>query len=350
MAVHTRKRYEIKMLSTICESYIIDQLSKKNVCAIHDFACKMNSTRIQHRCWEIFDTYWQEIFEGEDFKSCDTATIDRLVSRPLYTSMDEVDIFLAVYEWIEEKTKREMRPSFVQMNETSKKRKYREEMQPFLEKIRFLAMNKQELTNKIFKFNIFTDEEEKSILLCQETRNYSYYPSYFSKISNDRCRSKYSNYAPLFEFQHIKEFPRVTKESKKPFTYFSTEIFVKEDCFITNLDLPITLKREYIPIRIYGYVNSVESGFLHFQSFCNSQGKVQLDNPVFIGKNSTCRLSAVLAQEHWLDNNIKFHLRSTETFSTPKPSKGVLFEEKLITDGIIEKESDNFYFLVYLYF
>ncbi|XP_023211503.1 uncharacterized protein LOC111614360 [Centruroides sculpturatus] len=101
-------KYSIKILNRKCEKFIIDRLGTKNVCAIHDFACKMNLSQIQHRCWKIFDTYWTEIFEGDDFKSCETTTIDRLVSRPLYTSMDELDIFLAVYKWLEEKIKREM--------------------------------------------------------------------------------------------------------------------------------------------------------------------------------------------------------------------------------------------------
>ncbi|XP_023211854.1 BTB/POZ domain-containing protein 6-like [Centruroides sculpturatus] len=167
------RKYSIKILSRKCEKFIIDQLNMKNVCAIHDFACKMDLSQIQHRCWKIFDTYWTEIFEGDDFKSCETTTIHRLVSRPLYTSMSEVDIFLAVYNWIEEKCKREMGTSFVQMDENAKKKKYREELEPFLEKIRFLAMNKQELINKIFKLNLFTEEEEKFILVCKETKNFS---------------------------------------------------------------------------------------------------------------------------------------------------------------------------------
>ncbi|XP_023211426.1 uncharacterized protein LOC111614282 [Centruroides sculpturatus] len=342
------KKYSIKILNRKCEKFIIDRLSMKNVCAIHDFACKMNLSQIQHRCRKIFDTYWTEIFEGDDFKSCETTTIDRLVSRPLYTSMDEVDIFLAVYKWMKEKCKREMGTSFVQINENAKKQKYREELQPFLEKIRFLAMSKQELINKVFKLNLFTEEEEKSILVCKETKNFSDYPSYLSKNSNDRCRSKYSNYALLFEFKHIKESPRVTAESKKPFTYFTTEIFVREDCFVTNLNLPITLNSKYIPMHIYGYINSVESGVFHLESFCNSLGKVELVEPIFFGKSSTCRLCAVFAHDHWLLHNINLPLRSAETFATPEQSEGVLFEEKLIKDGIIEEESDNFYFLLYL--
>ncbi|XP_067141889.1 uncharacterized protein [Centruroides vittatus] len=344
------RKYSIRILSRKCEEFIIDLLSKKNVCAIYDFACKMNLSQIEYSCWKIFDTYWPEIFEGEDFKSCETTTIDRLVSRPLYTSMDEVDIFFAVYKWIEEKTKREMGTSFVQMDENAKKQKYREELQPFLKKIRFLAMSKWELINKVFKLNLFSEEEEKSILVCKETKNVSDYPSYFSKNSNGRCRSEYSYYASLFEFKHIKEFPRVTAETKKPFTFFSTEIFVREDCFVTNLDLPITLNIKYIPLHIYGYINSVENGVIHLESFCNSLGKVELVEPIFVGKNSICRLCAVFARDHWLLHNINLPLRSADTFATPEQSEGVLFEEKLIKDGIIEEESDNFYFLVYLYF
>ncbi|XP_023240577.1 uncharacterized protein LOC111639032 [Centruroides sculpturatus] len=344
------RKYSIKILSRKCEKFIIDQLNMKNVCAIYDFVCKMNLSQIQHRCWKIFDTYWTEIFEGEDFKSCETTTIDRLVSRPLYTSMSEVDIFLAVYNWIEEKCKREMGTSFVQMDENAKKEKYREELKPFIEKIRFLAMSKQELINKIFKLYLFTEEEEKFILVCKETKNFSVFPSYLSKNSNDRCKSKSLNYTSLFEYKHKKESSRVNQEIKKPFTYFSTEIFVREDCFVTNLDLPITLNSKYLPMHIYGYINSVESGVLHLESFCNSLGKVKLVEPIFVGKNSTCRLCAVFAHDHWLLHNINSPLRSAEIFATPEQSEGMLFEEKLIKDGIIEEESNNFYFFVYLYF
>ncbi|XP_067141465.1 uncharacterized protein [Centruroides vittatus] len=344
------KSYGIKMLSTICEKYVIDQLCEKNVCEIHDFACKMYLTQIQRRCWEIFDTYWPEIFQGEDFKSCGIATIYRLVSRPLYTSMDEVDICLAVYKWVEEKTKRKMGTSFVEMDETARKLKYREEMRPFLERIRFLAMNKEKLINKIFKLGLFSREEEISILLCKEMKNFSNYPSDFSKITNDRCMSKYSNYSSLFDFKHKNEFPRVSTDRKKPFTYFSTEVFVREDCFVTNLNLPITLNSKYIPVHIYGYVNSLENGLFHLESFCNSLGKVQLVEAIFVGKNSTCRLSAVFGHEHWLDHKINLFLPSAETFATPEHSEEAIFEQKLIEEGIIKKESDNFYFPVYLYF
>ncbi|XP_023239453.1 BTB/POZ domain-containing protein 6-like [Centruroides sculpturatus] len=158
------KKYSIDVLCRKCEDYIKVRLCKEDVCAIYDFACRMNHTFLQHRCWKIFDTHCPEIFEGEDFKSCGTTTIHRIVSRPLYTRMSEVDIFLAVYNWIEEKCKREMGTSFVQMDENAKKQKYREELKPFLEKIRFLAMGKQELINKIFKLNLFTKKEKKSIL------------------------------------------------------------------------------------------------------------------------------------------------------------------------------------------
>ncbi|XP_067141887.1 uncharacterized protein [Centruroides vittatus] len=347
---HLSRNYEIKILSIKCQEYIVEQLSEKNVCLIHDFACKMNLIQIQYHCWKIFDSYWREIFEGEDFKSCGTTTIDRLVSRPLYTSMSEVDIFLAVYKWIEEKIKREMGTSFAEMDDNAKKQKYREEMQPFLKKIRFLAMNKVELINNIFKLHLLTKEEEKSIVICMETQNFSDYPSYFSKDSNKRYRNEYSNYASLFDFKYIKESPRVTEKSKKPFTFFSSEILVKEDCFVNTLNLPITLKCECIPIEIYGYINSVQNGVLRFKSLCNSKGNVKLENPIYVGKNSSCRLSVVFEREDWIHNNIELQLPTTDIFCTPEGSEGVLFEQKLIKNGIIEKESDNFAFLVYLYF
>ncbi|XP_023212292.1 uncharacterized protein LOC111615125 [Centruroides sculpturatus] len=163
------KRYRIEKLFVECQSFIIYDLNLSNVCRIHDFACEQMDRWLQYHCWEFFDEEWKEIFLADDFLQCKRTTIDRLLSRPVYESLTEVSLFLAVYNWVKVRLQRRAEVSGeLPPNDATQMERCRINMEPFIPKIRFLAMSEKELRNVVFPLNCLSEVEKQSITKSEQ--------------------------------------------------------------------------------------------------------------------------------------------------------------------------------------
>ncbi|XP_023237435.1 uncharacterized protein LOC111636417 [Centruroides sculpturatus] len=156
---HLSLRYELDHLRKKCRSFIIRKINLNTVCAIHDFAPEIGDLLITYYCWQAFDYHGERPFTTVDFMCCRITTIDRLLSRAIYESVSELRLLQAVYQWSIEEVKRKLgTDNFHSMNEESERNTIRNVMKPFIEKVRFFSMNKDELQSCVYTLNLLHEQ------------------------------------------------------------------------------------------------------------------------------------------------------------------------------------------------
>ncbi|XP_067127115.1 uncharacterized protein [Centruroides vittatus] len=339
------KRYRIEKLFIECQSFIIYELNLSNVCRIHDFACEQVDRILQYCCWEFFDEKWEEIFLGDDFLQCKRTTIDRLLSRPVYKSLTEVSLFLAIYNWVKVRLHRQAELSGeFPLNDATQKERCRINMEPFIPRIRFLAMSAEELRNVVIPLNCLSEVEEQCIrsgwALFKEE-------NFLNHLCSDRRKRNESNFTEWFVYE--KRAPYTPGDSDL-ISIFSTQIKVMEDCFVKTLKLPLYHShRGNIPLNIEGYLNFASNLLKSQKEFCKPNGSVDLSFPIFVEKNSSLRLSVLFnveAVRNLYETPLNIHSATHKFFSRFDPDART-FEESL---GLQENQFYNVYFDVVLYF
>ncbi|XP_067123252.1 uncharacterized protein [Centruroides vittatus] len=341
---HLSLRYELENLRLKCRSFIIQKIDLHTVCSIHDFSRVIGDLVISYSCWQAFDEHGERLFTTADFMSCKIATIDRLVSRGIYESVSELRLLQAVYQWSEEEVKRKLgADNFHSMNKESTKNIIRNVMEPFIGKIRFLAMNEHELQSCFYTLNLLTGAEKGHIWHAFKTGDYSFYPSYFSRETKTRSSINYCN---LFSYINFGASSIITKGEMKGYTFFSTEVVVREDCYVTALRFPVKLG-ERIPVFVYGYINSLDNGHFSFDAVCNSEGVADLETKLYLEKDWSIRLFAFFILAENVQPDVEF-LPQLSFFVSGEGTDARIFEDKfLIGDRNL---MDNIYFSVDLYF
>ncbi|XP_023216479.1 uncharacterized protein LOC111619064 [Centruroides sculpturatus] len=297
-------RYELDNLRLKCRSYIIQKINLHTVCAIHDFAREIDNLLITYYCWQAFDKHGERLFATVDFMCCKIATIDRLLSRAIYESVSEVRLFQAVYDWSIEEIKRKLgADNFYSMNEESKRNAIRNVMEQFIGKVRFLAMNENELQNFVFKMNLLSELEKSHIWHAFKTGNYSLYPSYFSRETKTRRRINYSSF---FSYINRGDPFMVANRKMKDHICFSSEVVVRKDCYVTALRFPIKL-RECFPMFVYGCINkNLDNEQFSFDTVCNSEGVADLQTSLYLEKYWSIRFFALFLHAGNVQPDITF--------------------------------------------
>ncbi|XP_067123248.1 uncharacterized protein [Centruroides vittatus] len=341
---HLSIRYELENLRLKCRSFIIQQINVNTVCSIHDFARMIGDLDITYYCWRAFDVFGQRLFTTVDFMSCKIATIDRLVSRGIYESVSELRLLQAVYQWSEEEVKRNLgADKFYSMNEESSRNAIRNVTEPFIGKIRFLAMNEHELQFCVYTLNLLTGQEKSHIWHAFKTGDYSFYPSYFSRETNIRSSIYYCN---LFSYINFGALSTVTKGEMKGYKFFSTEVVVREDCYVKALRFPVKLCKP-IPMFVYAYINSLENGHFLFDTVCHPEGIADLETKLYLEKHWSIRLLAVFILAENVQPYVAF-VPYLSFFVSGEGTDARKFEDKLLT--VDRYLMDNIYFAVDLYF
>ncbi|XP_023240567.1 uncharacterized protein LOC111639020 [Centruroides sculpturatus] len=290
---HLSLRYELDHLRKKCRSFIIRQINLHTVCAIHlcDFAREIDDQVITYYCWIAFNQHGGKLFTTVDFMCCKIATIDRLLSRAIYESVSELRLLRAVYQWSIEEVKRKLgADNFHSMNEESKRNEIRNVMKPFIGKVRFLAMNEDELQSCVFTMNLLNEVKKNHIWRAFKTVNYSFYPSYISRETKTRSGINYCN---LFSYVNLGDSSLVSIREMKGYIYFSSEVVVMEDCYVTALRFPVKLG-ERLSMYVYGYINNnLDNKQISFDTVCNSEGVADLQTKLYLEKYWSIRLFAV---------------------------------------------------------
>ncbi|XP_023233144.1 uncharacterized protein LOC111632846 [Centruroides sculpturatus] len=341
---HLSSRYELVDLRRKCRSFIIQQINLDTVFAIHDFARQIGDLVIPYYCWLAFDQLGERLFTTVTFMCCKIATIDRLLSRAIYESVSELRLLGAVYQWsINEVKKKFGEHKFHSMSEKSKRSVIRKVMEPFIGKVRFLAMNEYELQFCLYTMNLLSDVEKSHICYAYKTGNYFFYPSYFSRETKTRSRINYWN---LFSYINRGVPFMVANRKMKDYIYFSSEVLVREDCFVTALRFPVKLGKSF-PMYVHAYINSLDNEQFSFDTVCNSEGVANLQTKYYLEKYWSIRFFAFFFPPENVQPGIEF-LPELSYFVSDEGTDARKFEDKIITCD--RNLMNNIYFSVDLYF
>ncbi|XP_023240563.1 uncharacterized protein LOC111639016 [Centruroides sculpturatus] len=337
-------RYELDDLRKKCRLFIIRQINLNTVCAIHDFAREIDDLTIVYYCWIAFNQHGERLFKTVDFMCCKIATIDRLLSRAIYESVSESLLLHAVYKWSKEEVKRKLgADNFHSMYEETKRNVIRNVMEPFIGKVRFLAMNEEELQSFVFKMNLLSQVEKSHIWHAFKYNYYSLYPSYFSCETKTRSGMNYRN---LFSYINRGDPLMVASREMKDYIFFSSEVVVREDCYITVFRFPMKLGESF-PMYVYAYINNVDNECFSFETVCNPRGVANLQTKLYLEKNWSIRFFAFFLRAENVQPDMEFS-PELSYFVSDEGTDARKFEEKILTcDRTVMK---NIYFLVDLYF
>ncbi|XP_023219618.1 uncharacterized protein LOC111621639 [Centruroides sculpturatus] len=341
---HLSLRYELDHLRKKCRSFIIQKINVNTVCLIHDFAREIGDMLITYYCWQAFDEHEKRLFTTVDFKCCKIATIDRLLSRAIYEYVSELRLLRAVYQWSIHEVKRKLgADNFHLMNEESKRNAIRNVMEPFIGKVRFLVMNEDELQSSVFKMNLLSEVEKSHIWHAFKYNYYSLYPSYFSRETKTRSRINYWN---LFSYINRGDPSLVSIREMKGYIYFSSEVVVREDCFVTALRFPLKLSESF-PMYVHAYINNLDNEQFPFDTVCNSEGVAELQTKYYLEKYWKIRFFAFFYLAENVEPDIEFS-PELSYFVSDEGTDARKFEDKILIGD--RNLMNNIYFLVDLYF
>ncbi|XP_023213462.1 uncharacterized protein LOC111616258 [Centruroides sculpturatus] len=341
---HLSLRYELDDLRKKCRSFIIRKINLHTVCAIHDFAREIGDLDITYYCWVAFNQHGERLFTTVDFKCCKIATIDRLLSRAIYKSVSELRLLEAVYEWSIQEAQRKLgADNFYSMNEESERNEIRNVMEPFIGKVRFLAMNEDELQRCVFTMNLLSEVEKSNMWRAFTIGNYSFYPSYFSRETKTRSKINYCN---LFSYINRGDPFMVANGGMKGYTYFSSEVVVREACYVTVLRFPVKLHESY-PMCVNAYINNLDNEYFTFETVCNSEGVANLETKLYLEKFWSIRFFAFFYRGEYVQPDIEFS-PELSYFVSDEGTNAREFEDKILTGD--RNLMNNIYFSVDLYF
>ncbi|XP_023239450.1 uncharacterized protein LOC111638050 [Centruroides sculpturatus] len=337
-------RYELNDLRKKCRSFIIRQINLHTVCSIHDFACEIDDLTITYYCWLAIDQFGERLLTTVDFICCKIATIDRLLSRAIYESVSELRLLEAVYQWSIDEVKRKLGACcFLSMNEESKRNVIRNVMKPFIRKVRFLAMNEDELRSCVFKMNLLSEVEKSHIWHAFKYGYSSLYRSYFSRETKTRSRI---NYFSLFSYIN-RGVPFMVANSKmENYICFSSEIVVSEDCYVTALRFPVKLG-ECFRMCVNGYINSLDNKQFSFDTVCDKDGVANLLTKLYLEKYWKICLFAFFYPAGNVQPYFEFS-PELSYFVSDEGTDARKFEDKILTCD--RNLMSNIYFSVDLYF
>ncbi|XP_023231298.1 uncharacterized protein LOC111631313 [Centruroides sculpturatus] len=336
------KEYSMTMFQQFGPDFTRRFLNIINVCSIHDFACEQNNYDLQFICWKLFDEYWKGIFQMKDFLYCKETTITSLISRAIYSTLDELNLFYAVDDWINAKITTE-KHLVKDINTIRQRRK--ELMRPFLPKLRLLAIAKDDMQNMFDMLALLlTEHEMRAIRDFFSSQDYpnadlSDFPE---TLCNNTLQRNMETYDSLFEYNNKSKSPIGKEIYVTRNTQFACNIFVKEDCFLADILLPVYFSHtKTITMNLNISKNGEENSVQSCQFECNNIGEANLSLPPFLKKNSVYHLSSKFSEDEEMDIRISPNAYS---FITDEEKSDKSKKEKN------EKDANNFYFEVYLYF
>ncbi|XP_067135439.1 uncharacterized protein [Centruroides vittatus] len=318
-------------LQSVCRTYLIQTMDVYSVSNVYKTARKHGDLLLQYNCWKTFSSTMSVMVKNA-FIFCDKETLYRIVSRPIYEDLSEIQLFDGLVAWAK------LKISLLDTKNENKKvfgERIRKFMEPLLPNIRFLAMSLDELKQRVFPLCILTDNEAKSIESYFTNKNLTNYPKNFSWNNYQRKKETYTS---LFLYRHRKSPSTRCEKKMIKVTQFTCEVQVKNDCFIVGISLPIKYtSAQEKTVFVNGYVDKEKSGVTTQQCYCDGHGKVNLSELIYLKSNSICRLLANVVDTEVMEHSDIIILEEADLFSPDKDQKK-------------EDIFDNIYFDVKLYF
>ncbi|XP_023233694.1 uncharacterized protein LOC111633370 [Centruroides sculpturatus] len=300
--------FKIEKIKDICRNYIIHHVNIENICYIHDFACEHEDYSIQYHCWIQFDRHCQEILDSEGFLSCKDTTISRFVSRPIYMSLKEENLFKAVLKWA---TKRALNEPSQSTSITglrmAKSEEIRAHLAPFLPEIRLLSLDRETLEKDIFTENILTADEMNSLRCFSKNTHPS--TSVPPTICNNDKSRKYVFYNSLIHYMNKGSLDTDERIKLDESYKFQGRFYTEVDCFLLGFNLPIFHEKPII-FMVDVVPESQETITIKEKLMtCDENGLIKLENPIFIAKYSVIAVFSKIIQANsdiWINSHYYF--------------------------------------------
>ncbi|XP_067140874.1 uncharacterized protein [Centruroides vittatus] len=281
-------RLGMRDLSKYCRIYMIQPYQILNVCTIYEFACVNREYDLQFYCWKKFSNYWNEVFfQNKRALDCDEIVIHRLVSRPMYRTLDEMTIYRIVYEWARRRV--------------NSKTSLRQVMAPFLPNIRFLTMDDGFLNCYVYPEQFLREKEVNAIQYYKATSDSSYIPD--SICSRDVLRRNEKLISWYIYCNRRSCILDKVLDMNNKFQFIS-KIWVKEDCFLIGIKLPISHNSEVgIRVKVKNFIDC--DSWKTQQTTCDQNGNVKLNRVIYVQKSSVGLLIAKINEDDIAQSDIR---------------------------------------------
>ncbi|XP_023221112.1 uncharacterized protein LOC111622886 [Centruroides sculpturatus] len=319
--------YKIYSLRNFCNEYILSVINNQNIFDIYEFAYNVTDNSIRYKCLKWFDEECMEVFKKSNCSNCNERTISTLVSRPIYKWMNEADVFHTVYYWAETKV--------------NKSTNLRTIMEPYLPKIRFLAIRPECFHRYVLPFlkNVLTDEEIQLIRESLSSTCTSNLPAFICRSREERKITYYENLFYYMNRSSMKTDKDILVTSK---TRFICEIFPKHNCFLTDILLPIRHSREE---NISGFlkliVKNTQKSFPE-TFFCDGEGQAKCSSPIYLTKYTSYHFKARI--DKYIFSQTDIRVKKDSYYYSPEHYK------RKNDKNINKKNNQTFYFEAILYF
>ncbi|XP_023216631.1 uncharacterized protein LOC111619172 [Centruroides sculpturatus] len=272
------KRYFISHLESISFYYLVRLTHSTHVCRVHDLACKYNEKQLQRACFNQFLFSDRSIFRTDYFRSCEETTIHKLLTSPLYRSLEEFDLLMGLRMWVEK--------TFLKLRKTNANISKRDVMKPFISFIRFFVLDPdslKQIVDNFIKDQILTEEEvqsirqyltEKNVALLQKT------------ISANGKRRNINDLSSILAINQRARHQLNACISMKPNFQFMADVWFCENCYAHTIKLPIIHMNPKGINVLVGVKSAYSHDFLYEKCICFRDGLLFLRKVNLLPKRS----------------------------------------------------------------
>ncbi|XP_023242005.1 uncharacterized protein LOC111640239 [Centruroides sculpturatus] len=285
----------------ICKQYFINELQEiyfntcitwmyfHRACHIHDLSCRHNEKQLQYHCWKHFSLSEKSLFSRDDFQLCEETTVHKLMTCPVYVSLDELDLFHGLSMWIEK--------TFVKLRAKNGSISKRDVIKPFLSFIRYFVIESEHLTrivNDCHEEQTLTEEEVQSIRRYITQKNVAILPEI---VSANVIPRRLSDYFSFIAKNPVTEEILENEETMEADFRFMADIWVHEKCFLDEIKLPLTYNKTQRIKVFVGVKSTYTQDFVYEQSTCYNNGIVVLKKAKLLSKRSFYIFSVRIPKE-----------------------------------------------------
>lgn len=154
--LYLAEKYMVPVLAAKCINYVEASLNPDNALTVLCHARYLAKEDLQERCWNMIDTYTNQVLESEAFLELDSETLSLLVKRNTI-SVKEIQMFKAVHQWSESECVRRAIEA-----DTENKRAVASQAMKF---IRFPLMSPLEFADEVARSGLLSYEETTNVFL-----------------------------------------------------------------------------------------------------------------------------------------------------------------------------------------
>lgn len=154
--LYLAEKYMVPVLAAKCINYVEASLNPDNALTVLCHARYLAKEDLQERCWNMIDTYTNQVLESEAFLELDSETLSLLVQRNTI-SVKEIQMFKAVHQWSESECVRRAIEA-----DTENKKAVASQAMKF---IRFPLMSPLEFADEVARSGLLSYEETTNVFL-----------------------------------------------------------------------------------------------------------------------------------------------------------------------------------------